>query len=101
MFPEFFFKEGYIALLAVSKAACMSSYDAVRPVMIAPMNCWRNSTPFWCKPSLCTIKIDNFRTIARAYSTLVVLVKDVTLRLGWAGVKGKIDDVTLYEVFCF
>ena len=50
------------------------SYGAVR--LIAPLNCWQNSTQFWCKASLCTIKIDNFRTyhIARAYSTLVVLV---------------------------
>ena len=27
------------------------------------------------------------------------LFKDVTIRLGWAGVKGKSDDVTLYDVF--
>ena len=40
----------------------MSSYVAVRLVLIAPLNCWRNSTPFWCKARLCTIKIDNFRT---------------------------------------
>ena len=53
----------------------VASYSAVRLVLITPLNCWRNSTPFWCKASLCTIKIDNFRTyhIARAYSTFVVL----------------------------
>ena len=27
------------------------TYDAVRLVLIAPLNCWRNSTPFWCKAS--------------------------------------------------
>ena len=45
-------------------------------VLIAPLNCWRNSTPFWCKASLCMIKIDNFRTyhMARAYLTLDALV---------------------------
>ena len=25
---------------------CTPSYDAVRLVMIAPLNCWRNATPF-------------------------------------------------------
>ena len=29
------------------------------------------------------------------------LFKDVTIRLGWAGVKGKSDDVILYDVFFF
>ena len=38
------------------------SYGAVRLVLIAPFNCWRNSTPFWCKTSFCMIKIGNFRT---------------------------------------
>ena len=31
--------------------------------------------------------------------TTLSLFKDVTIRLGWAGVKGKSDDVTLHEVF--
>ena len=31
--------------------------------------------------------------------TTLSLFKDVTVRLGRAGVKGKSDDVTLYEVF--
>ena len=31
--------------------------------------------------------------------TTLSLFKDVTIRLGRAGVKGKSDDVTLYEVF--
>ena len=31
--------------------------------------------------------------------TTLLLFKDVTSRLGRAGVKGKSDDVTLYEVF--
>ena len=55
-----------------------SSYGAVTLVLITPLNCWLNSTPFWCKASLCTIKIGYFRTyhIARAYSTLVVLVSE-------------------------
>ena len=39
-----------------------SSYVAVTLVLIAQLNCWRNSTPFRCKASLCTIRIDNFRT---------------------------------------
>ena len=33
--------------------------------------------------------------------TTLSLFKDVTIRLGRAGVKGKSDDVTLYDVFCF
>ena len=41
---------------------CSSSFSAVRLVLIAPLICWQNSTPFWCKASLCTIKIENFRT---------------------------------------
>ena len=32
-------------------------------------------------------------------NTTLSLFKDVTLRLGWAGVKGKSDDVTLYDFF--
>ena len=31
--------------------------------------------------------------------TTLSLIKDVTIRLGRAGVKGKSDDVPLYEVF--
>ena len=33
--------------------------------------------------------------------TTLSLFKDVTIRPGRAGVKGKSDDVTLYEVFFF
>ena len=33
--------------------------------------------------------------------TTLSLFKDVTIRLGRAGVKGKSDNVTLYDVFCF
>ena len=33
--------------------------------------------------------------------TTLSLFKDVTIWLGRAGVKGKSDDVTLYDVFCF
>ena len=33
--------------------------------------------------------------------TTLSLFKDVTNRLGRAGVKGKNDDVILYDVFCF
>ena len=40
---------------------CTLSYSVVRLVMIASLNCSQNSTPFWCKASFCTIKIDNFR----------------------------------------
>ena len=43
---------------------CIALYDTVRLFLIAPMNCWQNSTPFWCKASLCTIKIDDFRTLS-------------------------------------
>ena len=33
--------------------------------------------------------------------TTLSLFKDVTIRLGRAGVKGKSDDVILYDVFSF
>ena len=33
--------------------------------------------------------------------TTLSLFKDVTIRLGRAGVQGKSDDITLYEVFSF
>ena len=33
--------------------------------------------------------------------TTLSLFKDVTIRLGRAGVKGKSDDVTLFDVFLF
>ena len=33
--------------------------------------------------------------------TTLSLFKDVAIRLGRAGVKGKSDDFTLYDVFCF
>ena len=52
-------------------------YNAVQLVLIAPLNSWQNSTPFWCEASICTVKIDHFGTlnhVARAYSILVVLV---------------------------
>ena len=39
-----------------------SSDVEFRLVLISSSSCWQNSTPFWCKSSLCMIKIDNFRT---------------------------------------
>ena len=61
---------------------CTFSYYEIRLVLIAPLYCWCNSTLFLCRASLCTIKIDNLRAyhIAPAYSTLVVLVLNRTLR---------------------
>ena len=38
------------------------SYGAVRMVLISPLNCWRNSTPFLCKANFCTIKIYHFES---------------------------------------
>ena len=38
--------------------------DAVGLFLIASLNCWRNSTPFLCKASFCTMKIDHFRAQA-------------------------------------
>merc|ERR1711954_344607 len=38
-----------------------SSYGVARLVQIAPLTCWRNSTPFLCKASFCTMKTDHFR----------------------------------------
>ena len=62
--------------LGISQVPGITRIIAVRVVIIVPMNYWQNSTPFWCKASLCTIKFDECRTyyMARAYSTLVVLV---------------------------
>ena len=42
-----------------------SSHGPLRLVLIAPLNCWRNSTPFLCKASFCMMKIYHFR--ARTY----------------------------------
>ena len=39
-----------------------SSYDVVRVVIIVPLNCWQNFTPFFGAVALCTMKIDDFRT---------------------------------------
>ena len=59
----------------------MSSYVAVRLVLISPLNYWQISTPFWCNASLCMI-------LAQACSTLVVLVSDTRrcqkFPVGWA-----------------
>ena len=37
---------------------CLTS---VRLALKALFNCWRNSSPFWCKASFCKLKIVNFR----------------------------------------
>ena len=42
-----------------------SSKVGVRLLLIEPLNCWQNSTPFWCKTSFCTIEIDDFRTLSK------------------------------------
>ena len=47
-----------------------SSYGVAKLVQIAPLNCWRNSTPFLCKASFCTMKIDHFRARAIDHSVL-------------------------------
>ena len=39
-----------------------SSYNVVRVVVIVPLNCWQNFTPFFGALALCTMKIDDFRT---------------------------------------
>ena len=39
-----------------------SPYDVVRVVIIVPLNCWQNFTPFFGAVALCTMKIDDFRT---------------------------------------
>ena len=38
---------------------------ALRLVLIAPLNCWRNFILFLCKASFCMMKIDHFRARAR------------------------------------
>ena len=71
------FSEGYRRYLALCLTSCQfvsaflffvyvarrrtSSYSVARLVQIAPLNCWRNSTPFLCKASFCTMKTDHFR----------------------------------------
>ena len=50
--------------LSIFRRRHTSSYSVVRLVLIAPMNCWRNSTPFLCKASFCTMKIGHFRARA-------------------------------------
>ena len=45
--------------------SCVATlYEVARLIMMSPIYCWRNSSPFWCKASLCTIKIDDFRTLS-------------------------------------
>ena len=34
-----------------------------RLVLVAPLNCWQNSTPFFGAVAFCTMKIDDFRTL--------------------------------------
>ena len=75
-----------------------TSYDVARLRPMAPMGLWRNSTPIFGAAALCTTKIDGFRAsvtstsmgggtafrrayLARAYTTLVVLVFSPILRL--------------------
>ena len=49
-------------LYFVYVARCRTSlYRVARLVQIAPLNCWRNFTPFLCKASFCTVKTDHFR----------------------------------------
>ena len=71
------FSEGYRRYLALCLTSCQfvsaflffvyvarrrtSSYSVARLVQIAPLNCWRNSTPFLCKANFCTMKTDHFR----------------------------------------
>ena len=78
--------------------SCMSSNGAVILVLITPLNCWRNCSPLWCKASLCTIKIDNFRTyhMARAYSTLSHSCNTIN----WIGVKSlsKLNTLTDLQI---
>ena len=42
-----------------------TSYDVAGRILMSPIDCWRNSTLFRCKASLCTTKIDNYRTLNR------------------------------------
>ena len=41
---------------------CTTSYDVAVWILMSPIDCWKNSTPFWCKISLCTTKVDKSRT---------------------------------------
>ena len=38
-------------------------------VLVTPMNCWRNSTPCWCKASLWEMKIGDFRESSELMET--------------------------------
>ena len=38
-----------------------SSYDVATLHMMAPMDFWRNSIPFFGAAAICTMKIDDFR----------------------------------------
>ena len=58
----------------------MSSCGAVRLVLIEPLTCWRNSTPFWCKASFCTIKIDD--KLGLSCAKLKLSLK-LCLKLNW------------------
>ena len=35
----------------------MRSYDVATPDLLSPLDCWRNSTPFFGMYALCTMKI--------------------------------------------
>ena len=70
-------------------------YDVARLLLMVPLEPWRNSSPIFGVAALCTTKIDGFRAsvtstsmgggtafrrayLARAYTTLVVLVRPVS-----------------------
>ena len=57
----------YVQLLSINiqdiARRRISPYDVVRVVIIVPLNCWQNFTPFFGAVALlCTMKIDDFRT---------------------------------------
>ena len=65
---------------------CASSYDVATLNLMAPMDFWRNFTPFWCKAILCTIKIDNFR-ICQLGHHMFCLTNKKTASFWWANGK--------------
>ena len=51
---------GRLTLTKTKAQRCMRLYDVVSLILIAPLNCQENSTPFWWNAHLCRIRIDNF-----------------------------------------
>ena len=37
------------------------SYDVPTPLLLSPLDCWQNSTPFFGMYALCRMKIGDFR----------------------------------------